>query len=278
VTVFCGILNIRTGQVEYSNGGHNVPFYLHQGGVSPLENFGGRALGLVERSPYASGRMILLPGEALLLYTDGITEAMDPDETLYSDQRLEQFLALNRGSRPRQMIGDLVADVKRFASGAPQSDDITALALLYLGATGPMKKELEIKVTNQLSAIERFNQAFTEFGRRHRLAPKILHDVNLAVEEILANIISYGYTDNREEHEIKLGVSVQPGEVRVDVEDDGRPFNPLEAPEPDTTKPLEERTVGGLGIHLVRKLMDSLEYKRRDNKNFLTIKKKMQES
>jgi len=203
---------------------------------------------------------------------------MDPDETLYSDQRLEQFLALNRGSPPRQMIGDLVADVKRLASGAPQSDDITALALLYLGATGPMKKELEIKVTNQLSAIERFNQAFTEFGRRYRLAPKILHDVNLAVEEILANIISYGYTDNREEHEIKLGVSVQPGEVRVDVEDDGRPFNPLEAPEPDTTKPLEERTVGGLGIHLVRKLMDSLEYKRRDNKNFLTLKKKTQES
>ena len=278
VTMFCGILNIRTGQVDYSNGGHNVPFYLHQGGVSPLENLGGRALGLVERSPYASGRMILHPGEALLLYTDGITEAMDPDETLYSDQRLEQFLALNRGSPPRQMIGDLVADVKRLASGAPQSDDITALALLYLGATGPMKKELEIKVTNQLSAIERFNQAFTEFGRRHRLAPKILHDVNLAVEEILANIISYGYTDNREEHEIKLGVSVQPGEVRVDVEDDGRPFNPLEAPEPDTTKPLEERTVGGLGIHLVRKLMDSLEYKRRDNKNFLTIKKKIQES
>ena len=203
---------------------------------------------------------------------------MDPDETLYSDQRLEQFLTLNPGSPPRQMIGDLVADVKRFASGAPQSDDITALALLYLGATGPMKKELEIKVTNQLSAIERFNQAFTEFGRRHRLAPKILHDVNLAVEEILANIISYGYTDNREEHEIKLRVSVQPEEVRVDVEDDGRPFNPLEAPEPDTTKPLEERTVGGLGIHLVRKLMDSLEYKRRDNKNFLSLKKKTQES
>jgi anti-sigma regulatory factor (Ser/Thr protein kinase) len=140
-----------------------------------------------------------------------------------------------------------------------------------------MREVLEIKLTNQLSEIGRFNQAFTEFGRRHRLAPKILHDVNLAVEEILANIISYGYSDNREEHEIKVGVSVQPGEVRVDVEDDGRPFNPLEAPEPDTTKPLEERTVGGLGIHLVRKLMDSLEYKRRDDRNLLIIKKNTQE-
>jgi len=135
VTMFCGILNIRTGQVDYSNGGHNVPFYLHQGGVSPLENLGGRALGLVERSPYASGRMILLPGEALLLYTDGITEAMDPDETLYSDQRLEQFLTLNRGSPPRQIIADLVSDIRHFAGEAPQSDDITALTLTYLGTT-----------------------------------------------------------------------------------------------------------------------------------------------
>jgi sigma-B regulation protein RsbU (phosphoserine phosphatase) len=135
VTVFCGILNIRTGEVDYSNGGHNLPYYLHQSGVSPLDNTGGRALGLVEQSPYATGRLMLAPGEALLLYTDGVTEAMNLSETLYSDQRLEQFLTLNRGSSPRQMIGDLVADVKRFASGAPQSDDITALTLTYFGTT-----------------------------------------------------------------------------------------------------------------------------------------------
>jgi sigma-B regulation protein RsbU (phosphoserine phosphatase) len=133
VTLFCGILNIRTGQVDYSNGGHNLPYYLHHGGVSPLKNAGGRALGFAEQSPYASGRMVLGPGEALVLYTDGVTEAMDPNETEYSDQRLEQFLARNRGSSPRQIIGDLVSDVRHFAAGAPQSDDITALALLYFG-------------------------------------------------------------------------------------------------------------------------------------------------
>jgi phosphoserine phosphatase RsbU/P len=133
VTLFCGILNIRTGQVDYSNGGHNVPYYLHHDGVSPLENLGGRALGLVEQSPYASGRMVLRPGEALLLYTDGVTEAMDSSETLYSDQRLAQFLGTNRGSAPRQIIGDLIGDVRQFAGGAAQSDDITVLALLYFG-------------------------------------------------------------------------------------------------------------------------------------------------
>ena len=133
VTLFCAILNIRTGQVDYSNGGHNLPYYLHRGGVTPLENPGGRALGVVEQSAYISGRMVLSPGEALLLYTDGVTEAMDSRETLYSDQRLEQFLARNRGSSPRQIIGDLVNDVRHFAGGAPQSDDITGLALLYFG-------------------------------------------------------------------------------------------------------------------------------------------------
>jgi phosphoserine phosphatase RsbU/P len=133
VTLFCAILNIRTGQVDYCNGGHNLPYHLYRDGVSPLENTGGRALGLVEHSSYASGRMVLKPGEALLLYTDGVTEAMDSRERLYSDQRLAEFLARHRGSSPRQITDDLVSDVEHFAGGAPQSDDITVLALLYLG-------------------------------------------------------------------------------------------------------------------------------------------------
>src|SRR5215470_15911665 len=131
VALFCAILNIRTGQVDYGNAGHNLPYYLHRDGVTPLENPGGRALGLVAQSPYASGRMVLGPGEALLLYTDGVTEAMDSRETLYSDERLAQFLETHRRSAPRQVIVDLVADVRHFAGEASQSDDITALALYY---------------------------------------------------------------------------------------------------------------------------------------------------
>jgi phosphoserine phosphatase RsbU/P len=277
VTFFCAILNIRTGQVDYSNGGHNLPYYLHHSEVTPLENPGGRALGVVEQSAYISGRMVLSPGEALLLYTDGVTEAMDSRERLYSDQRLKQFLASNRDSSPRQIIGDLVSDVRHFAGAAPQSDDITALALLYVGSTKKMREELEIKLHNKLSELDRFNQTLTEFGRQHGLAHNVVHDLNLALEEILTNIISYGYTDSRE-HEIGVRVSMQPGEVKAEVEDDGQPFNPLDMPEPDTAKSLEERTIGGLGIHLVRKLMDGLEYKRQADSNLLTLKKKTQKS
>ncbi len=247
VTFFCAILNIRTGQVHYSNGGHNLPYYLHRGGVSALENFGGRSLGLVERSPYAPGQMVLRPGEALLLYTDGVTEAMDPSETLYSDQRLAQFLARNRGSSPRQIIGDLISDVRHFAGEAQQSDDITILALHYFGATKKMTEDVEIKLHNKLSDLASVNQALTEFAWQHGLSDNVLHDLSLALGEILTNVISYGYTDGGE-HEITVRLSIESGEMRIDVEDDGQPFNPLEVPEADTTKPLEERSVGGLGL------------------------------
>jgi phosphoserine phosphatase RsbU/P len=273
VTFFCGILDVRTGQVDYSNGGHNLPYYLHHDGVSPLKNAGGGALGLVEQSPYASGRMVLAPGEALLLYTDGVTEAIDLSETLYSDQRLAQFLETNRGSAPRQIIGDLVSDVRQFAGAAPQSDDITVLALLYFGTTEKMREELETKLHNKLAELRGFNQTLMEFGQHHGLASTVVHDLNLALEEILTNIISYGYTDGQE-HEIRVRLSVRPGEVKAEVEDDGQSFNPLAAPEPHTAKALEERTIGGLGIHLVRTLMDGLEYKRQADRNILIIKKK----
>jgi phosphoserine phosphatase RsbU/P len=273
VTLFCGILNIRTGQVDYSNGGHNLPYHLHRDGVNRLENLGGIALGLVEQTLYASGRMVLGPGEALLLYTDGVTEAMDSRERLYSEQRLAEFLASNRGSSPRQIVGDLARDVRSFAGAAPQSDDITALALRYFGKNANMSDTLEIKLHNRLSELDRFSQTLSEFGQRHGLTSKVMHDLNLAMEEILTNIISYGYTDERD-HEITVRLSAQLGEVSVEIEDDGQPFNPLEAPEPDITKPLEERKIGGLGIHLVRKLMDGVEYKRQRERNLLTIKKK----
>jgi phosphoserine phosphatase RsbU/P len=273
VTFFCGILNIRSGQVDYSNGGHNLPYYLHRDGVSPLENFGGRALGLVEQSPYASGRMVLRPGDALLLYTDGVTEAMNMSETLYSDERLAQFLGTNRSSAARPIIGDLISDVRHFAGEAPQSDDITVLALHYFGMKR-MTEHVEVKLHNELSELDRLHRTLTEFGGQNGLPDEVLRDLKLVLEEIVTNIISYGYTDSRE-HEIRVRLGIESAQVRVEVEDDGKPFNPLEAPEADTTNPLEDRAVGGLGIHLVRTLTDGLEYRRHGGRNLLVMRKQL---
>jgi sigma-B regulation protein RsbU (phosphoserine phosphatase) len=274
VTLFCAILNIHTGQLDYSNGGHNLPYHLDHDSVTLLENPGGRALGVVEQSQYGSGRLVLAPGDALLLYTDGVTEAMDSRERLYSDQRLAEFLATHRGSSPRQVVGDLVSDVRHFAGAAPQSDDITTMALRYFGTIPRMSEALEIRFHNRLSELDRLGQTLSEFSQQHGLAAKVTRDLNIALEEILTNIISYGYTDDRE-HVIRVRLDVQPGEVKAEVEDDGQPFNPLEASEVDTAKPLEERTIGGLGIHLVRKLMDGLEYQRQEGKNLFRMKKNL---
>ena len=277
VTLFCGILNIRTGQIDYGNAGHNLPYHLHRDGVSPLEKLGGRSLGLVEQSTYASGRLVLRPGEALLLYTDGVTEATDSSETLYSNQRLERFLGSHRDASPRQMVSDLISDVRRFTGIVPQSDDITALALHYFGTTKKITESVEIEISNKLSELERLDQTLAELWRRQGLTPAVVRDLNLALEEIVINVISHGYTDDRE-HIIRINLNVQLGEVRIEVEDDGQPFNPLEVPEADITKPLTERTIGGLGIHLARKVLDGLEYKRQGNKNLVILKKQTQHS
>ena len=140
-----------------------------------------------------------------------------------------------------------------------------------------MSRRISVQLKNNISEIERLSQIVTEFGERHHLPPKVLFEVNLALEEILANIISYGYEAN-DEHQIVVTISLKNGELTAEVEDDGRPFNPLEAPEPDISRPLEERPVGGLGIHLVRSLMDGLEYRRQQGKNLLVMKKKVIET
>jgi anti-sigma regulatory factor (Ser/Thr protein kinase) len=136
-----------------------------------------------------------------------------------------------------------------------------------------MSEKIFIELKNNVGELERLSQILTQFGEANKLSPKVLFAINLALEEILTNTINYGYKDNHE-HKIKLAISLEYDELTVKVEDDGQAFNPLEAPEPDTDKPLQERQIGGLGIHLVRNLMDKLEYRRWEGRNMLVMKKK----
>jgi serine/threonine-protein kinase RsbW len=135
-----------------------------------------------------------------------------------------------------------------------------------------MTEHVEVKLHKDLSELDRLHRTLTEFGGQHGLPDNVLHDLKLALEEIVTNIISYGYTDSRE-HEIRVRLGIEPAQVRVEVEDNGKPFNLLEAPEADTIKSVEDRAIGGLGIHLVRKLTDGLEYRRHEGKNLLVMRK-----
>jgi anti-sigma regulatory factor (Ser/Thr protein kinase) len=139
-----------------------------------------------------------------------------------------------------------------------------------------MDAEISLQLKNDLAELERLNEAVTDFGAAAGLPEKILFDINLALEEIVTNVISYGYGDSAD-HRIGIRLRLRQEELTAEVEDDGRPFNPLESPEPDFAKPLEERPIGGLGIHLVRKVMSGLEYRREGGKNLLVMKKKTRE-
>ena len=134
VTIFYGVLHVRTGMVEYCNGGHNPPYVLSpHGTVVPVSSAKGMALGVVPNAPYQARQLQLHAGESLFLYTDGLTEAMDRAYNLFSDHRLLECLQDMSGAVPADLIRGAVSAVKRFAVGAEQSDDITALAIQYLG-------------------------------------------------------------------------------------------------------------------------------------------------
>lgn len=129
-------------------------------------------------------------------------------------------------------------------------------------------------LTNRLVELERAGRLLAEFGRSHRVPAETTFACDLALGELLTNVISYGYEDGRE-HEIVVRLSIAEGEMVVEVEDDGRPFDPLAAPAPDLAAPLAERPVGGLGLHLVRSVMDDVEYHRRHGRNRLVLRKAM---
>lgn len=134
VTVFYGILNIHTGDVVFCNGGHNRPILIgKKGGVSMLPLTGGLVLGVMSDAVYAEKTIKLEPGDSLFLYTDGINEAMDPDNDPYGDPRLLDTCRAMTGKNPRQMVDAMAQSVSTFVKGALQSDDITMLALTYNG-------------------------------------------------------------------------------------------------------------------------------------------------
>ena len=130
-----------------------------------------------------------------------------------------------------------------------------------------------ITVTNDLAELERLSRVVEEFGRAAGLAAPVIFDLQLAANEIVTNVILHGYDDARE-HAIVVRLVANAGEVTVEVEDDGRAFDPSSAPAPRLDLPLEERPVGGLGVHLARRVTDAIEYRRQDDRNILRMRKR----
>jgi anti-sigma regulatory factor (Ser/Thr protein kinase) len=130
-------------------------------------------------------------------------------------------------------------------------------------------------LNNDLAEIQRLTDILCKLCEENNIRNKVLCDVTLALEEIFANIVHYAYEDN-EEHLVKIHIKIRDNVLALEIKDDGKPFNPLEIPVTNTEAPLEERKIGGLGIHLVRNLIDELEYKQVKGKNVLTMKVRLQ--
>jgi sigma-B regulation protein RsbU (phosphoserine phosphatase) len=134
VTVFYGILDTRSGAFEYCNGGHNPPYLLSKDGkVMQVENIGGLFLGALKDVEYESNVTMLQPGETIFFYTDGVTEAEDMNEDEFAEKRLEACLSKNQKSGLKEIIENVIDEVQTFSEGMHQVDDITCLAVRYLG-------------------------------------------------------------------------------------------------------------------------------------------------
>ena len=138
-----------------------------------------------------------------------------------------------------------------------------------------MTEGLTFFLANRLCELDHLAHVVESFGTKHCFDPKLTYQIRLVLDEILTNIISYGYEDTAE-HSIRVEMNLNSGVLRLVVDDDARPFNPLqEAPQPDVNAPFEKRHIGGLGVHLVKKIMDDASYERKDGRNLLRLSKKI---
>ena len=136
-----------------------------------------------------------------------------------------------------------------------------------------MSRSKQIQISNDLSELERLNLLVEEFGGENNFKTEEEYAIYLCLEEMVTNVISYSWPDS-EEHNINVRLSVDEDAIKVEIDDDGAEFNPVEFGKPDTAASVEDRPIGGLGIHLVKQTMDDMFYQRVDNRNILILKKK----
>jgi len=138
VTIFYGVLNTKTGEVQFSFGGHNPPYIKRkEGAIERINHESGFLLGMLDDMEYDVHKITLRPGDTILLYTDGVTEAMNGSAELFEESRLQDSLRRLNGSPLKEMLEGINTDLMEFAAGAPQADDITMLALQYRGKPSP---------------------------------------------------------------------------------------------------------------------------------------------
>lgn len=265
VTLFVGVMDMSTGKVEYCNAGHNAPIHV-KATSEPLPALPNLPLGIVSAFEYKAQTMTLKHGESLFLFTDGLTEAENETHEQFGDERMMAVLKKQMAARPREVVEAMQAEVDAFVHDAPQSDDLTMLAIRYQIPAIVMRNDIQ-----QIPTL-------AEWVEGLGVPQELNMPVNLALEEIVSNVMLYAYPKDQSGKvfvEFVRTKTDQGEQLVFTVSDSGKPFDPTQKEDADISLSAEEREIGGLGIHLVRQLMDEIRYVREEDKNILTLIKKL---
>ena len=226
-------------------------------------------LGRRRLAPYSEKHIKLDEGDRLLIYTDGVTEAVSSQDEFFGDERLLETLNTGDCESTQQLVYRVWKAVDTFSKDRVPGDDITIEAFEFKKLMPePVYETKDFFLTKESfdSVLGYISDRCKEYG----CVTDIVYNILTASSEILANIESYAYEDGGE---LQIMTISRGRRISIVFKDSGVPFDPLLAKKPDVTLPLEQRSPGGLGIHIVRKLMDSVSYRYEDGQNILTIEK-----
>ena len=282
VTLFVGVLDMKTHYLTYCNAAHNAPVLITpQGQCSLLEVETNLPVGIEDRYNYGEQQLDFPPGSALLLYTDGLTEAtyfsQDGSRKLFGEHRVLHDVEKNSRSSAVEIIDFLKQHVAVFADGTEQSDDLTMLFLRHgkLQESGSTHSRRLI-MKNEMTEVGRLRTFFFSVCREHGIDDETAKTLNLALEEWVANVINYAYPKGMRGH-VEVTADVADCVLTLVIKDHGEAFDPTQHAEVDINAELDERSIGGLGIHLVRTIMDTVAYQRTpDGYNRLVLTKNLQ--
>ena len=266
ITMFLGVMDLSTGTIRYCNAGHNPPIVIRNGQAELLSTEPSLLLGVEMNARYTANELTLTSGDTLFLYTDGLTEAENIRKELFGERRALETAAISGTLTASEQMERMQQAVHTFVDGAEQSDDLTMLVIRFMGNDNTLCMSNDIEELNKL---EPFLNGIFE---REHLDMSMLPQIDLALEEAVTNIIMYAYPEG-EKGTAELTVEVADGQISATLIDSGTPFNPLQQQEANLDVSLEERKIGGLGIHLIKEIMDVVEYAYEDGRNVLKMKK-----
>lgn len=263
ITAFEGVLNLKTGELRYVNAGHEIPFLCRKGGVfEPFKVRAGFVLAGMQGIRYRAGSIQLEPGDKVFQYSDGIPEAINSEKAPYGMKRLESVLAKNSEKAPSELLPLVKADVDAFVGDADQFDDITMLCIEFKGSG----RKAEISLTPDAKSVKTVAEFLDTTLEDWEIPMKVVSKLQIVADEIYSNIVRYSQAKNAKVTAVQNGTVLS-----LRFEDDGKPYDPTTAAEPDITASAEEREIGGLGIFVVRNMMDSMDYRYKDGHNVLTL-------